>query len=66
MTFFEFFTAPKETDLISFAELEVGSADLGMWKKHLVKACEQNTCFKQNLISALIIVVNNSECECGW
>ena len=56
-------TAPEASDLGSFAELEVGSADLALWKKHLVKTCEQNAYFKQTLTSALIIVVNSSECE---
>ena len=56
-------TAPEPSDLISFSELEIGSTDLAMWKKHLLKACEQNPCFKQTLISALIVVVNSSECK---
>ena len=56
-------TAPEASDLNSFAELELGSTDLAMWKKHLLRACEQNTYFKQTLISALIVVVNNSECK---
>ena len=58
-----YFTAPEPSDLISFSELEIGSTDLAMWKKHLLKACERNPCFKQTLISALIVVVNSSECK---
>ena len=61
-----YFTAPEPSDLISFSELEIGSTDLAMWKKHLLKACERNPCFKQTLISALIVVVNSSECKSDW
>ena len=57
------YAAPEAADLLNFSELEIGSTNLAMWKKHLLKACEQNPCFKQTLISALIVVVNSNECK---
>ena len=48
---------PEVSDLVSFPTL---TGDLGMWRKHLLKAAEKDTSFKHKLASALLVAAHST------